>query len=618
MRENIAQKTWVKLAFISVIVGAVVLWQTAYWSRQITLDQIGERSEHTLNLIVQALRGDLSKIRYLPQVLGANEDFKAALRGHASETSLRSINEELERINGIAGALDTYLMNAQGLTVAASNWASDTTFIGKNFSYRPYFRAAMEGRLGRYFAIGTTSGERGYYFSYPVRDHGDVIGAVVVKIQVKHHENSWKAQDHEVIAVDQNGVVFLSSEPDWRFHTLSPLADNVAAQLKTSKRYRNETLMPLVFTPKDAAIVDGSLVTITTNKTSGRSQEKFLIQEQVMADADLRIILLARTGQITSNVRFAMAMATALLACIFLAAFAVYQRRRRLADRIAVQEESNAQLEQRVLERTNALTNVNAELQNEVCERKRAEEEVRKTQVTLLQTAKLAALGQMSAGLSHELNQPLAAIRSYADNAREFIDRKRTDTAKKNLKGIAELTERMARIIRNLRTYAREETIELRPTPLGAVLAESLILMDQRIRSEGVTIRKNLPDAEISVIAGDVRLQQVFVNLISNALDAMHDSPVREIHIIVTLEGEDVVIVVRDTGSGIEEDQIINVFDPFYSSKEVGQGMGLGLSITFGLIDQFGGTIEARNAADGGATFTLRLKRANVTREAIA
>jgi len=337
-----------------------------------------------------------------------------------------------------------------------------------------------------------------------------------------------------------------------------------------------------------------------------------------MAEADWRVILLLRTSHVQPQVRQAMIIAAGLLISILLAVMAIYQRRQRLAERNSLQEKAKSQLEDRVRERTNELTEANIELQKEISERKRTESELQETQATLVQATKLAALGQMSAGLSHELNQPLAAIRSYADNAREFLDRDRQDTTKKNLLGISELTDRMARIIKNLRTYAREETIELRPTSLESALDESLTLMGQRIRSEGAQVIKNFQGDDISVLGGDVRLQQIFVNLLTNALDAMRDSPTKEIDIDVSSSGEDVIVEIRDTGPGIGDDQIVNVFDPFYSTKEVGQGMGLGLSITFGLVNQFGGTINAGNVSDGGAVFTLVLKRADVAKEAIA
>ncbi len=605
------------LVFAGVFVSALVLWQTAYWTRQIALDQISERGHNTLSLVIQTLRGDLEKFRYMPKMLTENKDFHAALNGTLSETDLQSVNEELERINNISGAMDIYLMDATGLTIAASNWVSEKTFIGKNFNYRPYFTEAMEGRLGRYFALGTKSGTRGYYFAYPVWGNSTVIGVVVVKVQMEHHEDRWQGRDQEIIVVDQDGVLFLSSKPEWRFKTLAPLTTERVAQLRDSRRYGKQTLSALSVVPAGDMVRNEELISIANDTTSkSKNGEQFLVLEDTMVDTTWRIILLARTGRIDAAANVAMAVATVLLISILLALTALYQRRRRLAERIIVQEEANAQLENRVRERTNALTEMNVEMQGEITERKRAEEEVRKTQATLVQAGKLAALGQMSAGLSHELNQPLAAIRSYADNAQTYIARDQTKTASENLKGISELIDRMARIIRNLRTYARDETIELRPTSLGAVLDESLVLMGQRSALEEINVIKSLPDENVVVMAGDVRLQQVFVNLISNAFDAMKYSSTKNLHIDVTQDNNNALITFRDSGPGIECSQNHDVFDPFYSTKEVGQGMGLGLSITFGLVNQFGGDISVRNAPEGGALFDLRLKRAEPIQEA--
>ena len=214
----------------------------------------------------------------------------------------------------------------------------------------------------------------------------------------------------------------------------------------------------------------------------------------------------------------------------------------------------------------------------------------------------------MSAGISHELNQPLAAVRTYADNARAFLERGQADMAKSNLSGISELTEGMAFIIRNLRTYARDEMVEAKPTSVVAALRAALGLLEARITSENVTIVESLPDGEeVMAMAGDVRLQQVFVNIISNALDALRDATTKEIHIAVEDSKNRVKVRIRDSGPGIRTEDLTDIFDPFVSTKSVGSGMGLGLSISDSIIRQFRGTIEAENAQDGGAEFTITL-----------
>ncbi len=605
------KKITVALLLFLAGIAALVLWQTAYWVRHFSLNQVGEQSRNTLNLIVENLRGDLDKYRYLPQVLAANPLFRSVLAGPRTPEEIAPVNLELERINAISGALDTYLMDNTGLTIAASNWSSDKPFVGNNFSYRPYFKTAMHGSLGRYFALGTTSGERGYYFAFPIRDGEKIPGVLVVKLDIGRHELGWRTRDHEIVVADDQGVIFLSSNAYWRFTTLAPLSQEARITLKNVRRYVGQDLLPLGLQTEGRAGVNGTPVTVAaTAGTQGLVREDFLMQEVEMTEAGWRVLLLARTDHVRTQVRIGLAVAAVCLASVVLGATAVYQRRRRVSERIALQEQVNVELEQRVRERTNELTEANIELQREISVRERAQEEAHKAQAGLVQATKLAALGQMSAGLSHELNQPLAAIRSYADNAIGFLDRGRPDTASQNLAGIAELTERMARIIRNLRTYAREEPLDLRPTSLRDAMAESVALLQSRIDAEGVAIELRMPDRDPEVLAGAVRLQQVFLNLFSNALDAMQEQQEKTIFIDVDAQGPAVTIRIRDTGPGISAASISSVFDPFYSTKEVGKGMGLGLSITFGLVNQFGGSIAAANAPGGGAVFTIRLRRA--------
>ncbi len=606
----------VLLLAAGMAVCGLILWQTAYWARQFALDQIRERGVHTISLLVENLRGELAKFQYQPKLLSENPLFHKVLKGEASPQDLTRLNLELERVNNVSGALDTYLMNAAGLTVAASNYASPRTFIGRNYSYRPYFQQAMEGRLGRYFALGTVSGERGYYFAAPVSESGSILGVIVVKVRVGHLEPAWRTADHEVAVVDDHGVIFLSSSPDWRFRTLSALPADTMRQLDLARKYGTEPLRPLHISSRTEQFDGTQILKIAQHATpedtgtAPRGADRsYLVQSADMLEAGWTVMLFSRTDAVGGQITAAIAIAGFMLASLLLAGANLYQRRRRLAERIAVQESARAELEARVTERTDELTSANIKLTNEVGERRRAEAELRRTQADLVQASKLAALGQMSAGLSHELNQPLAAIRSYADNARAFLDRDKPAIAKKNLSGISELTERMARIIKNLRTYARDEQITLRPTPVTAALHEALALLDQRIRSENILVHTSLPAAEVHIAGGAVRLQQVFVNLISNALDAMADSADKTLEIRVETGQDQVAVTVVDTGPGIDEEQIGSIFDPFFSTKDVGKGMGLGLSITYGIVKQFGGGIQARNGTDHGAEFTLTFPR---------
>jgi two-component system C4-dicarboxylate transport sensor histidine kinase DctB len=260
-----------------------------------------------------------------------------------------------------------------------------------------------------------------------------------------------------------------------------------------------------------------------------------------------------------------------------------------------------------VAERTRALSQTNAQLRREVAEREEAEAALKRAQADLVRAGKLTALGQMSAGISHELNQPLMAIQSFAENARQFIDRGQTEVAAGNLARISDLARRMGRIIRNLRAFARQESEPAARVDIVKTLEAAVELTQARLGRDGITLNWTPPEDQIWVRGGEVRLSQVFVNLVTNAADAMIGSESPEITIRIRQVERSVTVDVLDTGPGIDDPE--KIFDPFYSTKEVGasEGMGLGLSISYGMVQSFGGDIHGRNRAEGGAVFTVTL-----------
>lgn len=616
-------------ALSAMLLLAATLVPVMHWTRARALADLADSSAHVLTLVAETLSGELAKHQSTPLLLSHNPRLVRIVTRAASPEEMTETNEELARLARVTEASDIYLMNTAGLTVAASNYDQTRSFVGQNFSFRPYFIEAMKGRLGRYFALGTTSGERGYYFAHPIFDGRYVVGVAVVKVQVGQLEAAWRASDHEIMVVDEDGVIFLSSQPHWVMRTLTPLSEEARERISMQRRYDGRLLKPLA---QDGTAVDSIGRLITLERPAGAtdtgvapsetqavpgllSKTEYLMQSRAMPDAGWTIHILANTRSVSRQVNAAIALTLATLAALTLAAIAIYQHRRRVAERLQIQASVNAELEHRVALRTDELTRANRQLEAEVTERRRTENELRQTQSELVQASKLAALGQMSAGLSHELNQPLAAIRSYADNARKFMERERYETANANLGLIVELTERMARIIRHLRTYARKEPTTVKPTLVLRAIEESIALLNRRIDASGATIHVEVPEPGVQAIAGEVRLQQVMVNLISNSLDAMADSAEKQLTIRVVEDAEAVAIAVADTGPGIPPESMASVFDPFFTTKEVGAGLGLGLSITYGIVQQFGGTITARNGEHVGAVFEVRLLPARTQAE---
>lgn len=592
-----------------IAMGGLALWQTGYWARSFVLSDIRERSGDILNLVVENLRGELAKFQYQPSLLAFDPAFERALSDDASADDVMRANGQLVRFNDISGAAATFLLDRSGRTVAASNWDSADSFVGRGFSYRPYFHQAMQGSLGRDFAVEPETGERSYYFAHPVRIRSRTLGAVVVKIAIDRLEPSWLSSDNTILVVDRDGVVFLSTHPDWRFRSLAPLPQAARNRLTLSRRYGTREIASIPVTERATAgflsIEDTPWHGVGTARTVPTTT--YLVQSKEMNEAGWRVLILSNTASVDQQVKIWSAIVTIIIVSLLLLAANIYQRRRRYSERLALQEAAKAQLEGQVAARTTDLTEANAHLRSEIAERHKTETQLRQTQAELVQATKLAALGQMSAGLSHELNQPLTAIRSYSDNARTFLDRDQVEPARSNLKGISELTERMGKIIKNLRTYARNEPVTLRSVSVNQAVAESLALLDARIKAESVDVSVELPETDPIVTAGAVRLQQVLVNLISNALDAVQKTSEKRLFLSVEATASDVSITVRDTGSGIVQEDIDKLFDPFFSTKDVGEGMGLGLSITYGIIKQFGGEISAANHPEGGASFTVTL-----------
>ena len=607
------QRSLAALGVAFLCVTGLALWQTGYWVRSFVLSDIAQRSESFLNLVAGNVRGELAKFQYQPRLLAYDPLLAQALSHDASAADVVRANEILTRSNDVSGASATFLLDNSGRAVAASDAQSPAGFLGRNVSYRPYFEQAMLGSLGRDFAFDPLTGERSYYFAHPIRLESKILGAVALKIPIDLLEPGWSSADHKILVVDRDGIVFLSSHPEWRFHSMAPLPEQTRNRLVLSRTYGARDIPPLPVLGR----TDDSLITVLNTpwpRNTGRDpgeKTTYLVRSASLNEIGWRVLILSDTKDVGQQINIWSAIVAFMMASILLFAANIYQRRRRYTERLALQDVAKEELEAKVEARTADLTEANAQLRSQISERQKTETQLRQTQAELVQATKMAALGQMSAGLSHELNQPLAAIRSYADNARTFLDRNQTSSASKNLTSISELTERMGRIIKNLRTYSRDEPVALRAVSATEAISQAQSLLQSRIRAENVAVEIDAPDRNLIVIGGSVRLQQVLINLISNALDAMRDTDDKKLIITATEMGQTVEISVRDNGPGIPDENLDKLFDPFFSTKEVGEGMGLGLSITFGIVRQFGGEMSAANHPDGGAEFTVQLSRAD-------
>lgn len=585
--------------------------------------RLASDGERQLDLHAAQLAGQLARYDYLPEVLSTDVRLAELLRAPDDAARTTDLNRMFERIAAISGAADIYLMDADGLTIAASNWRSERTFIGRFFHYRPYFQQAMTGRPGRYYALGSTSGLRGYYFAHPIGTRDDVLGAVVVKVDMSNAETHLADPRREVLVTDPDGVVFISTRPAWRFKTLTALTDEERRRLRESLRYPGVTFAPLPI-EMTASVAPTQVWTVPRPAQNNAAVPvvRYLAQQLPMPKAGWTMHLLTPMSLLNARVLEVVAVVGAACLTLFSLALGLWQRHERRQERALFDQRASEalrrahdDLEHRVEQRTADLIRSNQRLSKEIDERRRTEAELRQTQGELIQAAKLATLGQLSAGINHELNQPMAAIRSYADNGRALLAKGRFDDVAWNLQQIADLIGRMGRIAARLKIFARKSTGRVGPVAVDAVIDTALAVLAPRIRRTDAKLELLRPAPSLCLRGDENLVQQVLVNLLGNALQAIDGQPRRLVRVSAGFSTEiadgaqarQVMLAVEDTGPGIAGEHLERIFDAFFTTKEGSEGLGLGLTISKRIIEDLDGTLVAGPSPLGGARFTIRL-----------
>jgi len=574
------------LAAAAAIVMVAALAGYLSWQNSIAAQR--EALSHRLALYSATLNAELERFEALPYVLSINPKLQRLLADTANPVLTAEINRYLETINSEAGSAMLYVMNADGTTLASSNWASSTSFIGNNYRFRPYFREARAGGTGRFFAVGATTQLPGVFIARPVRLGGDIVGVVAVKVHLDSMESAWGQGGERVLVSDDNGVVTMASAPAWKFATLSALPTGVRQRLAQTRQYYTSPLLPLPFAWRDRERV-------------AIGDHDYLVVSRAVGRLNWQMRLMGDLAEARSRAWLSTAVTGLALLALTLAALYARLRLKRLRERLAAQ----LTLERTVAERTAELASANLRLQAEINDKRQAETALREAQAALIQSSKLTALGRMATGIAHELNQPLAALRSFADNTRQYLSLGRTQQADANLERIIAQTDKLGAMTAELKLFATRRPVRghcdlvvLRPT-LDAALAPRLAAARARLCWD---MPQPCP-LPLEALAAE----QIVGNLVSNAADALGDAAQRDIRLHVRHHEGEVLLQVSDSGPGLPPDNPARVFEPFYSTKSYGNGLGLGLAIVAGIVRDAGGDISASNLATGGACFSVRL-----------
>ena len=566
-REATISVSWrVRLAVALLLVFAVV---TISITNKLLTDRFTESTRNRAELRIALYSGNLlAELRQnaiVPQLLSRDPALIEALTRSDYSLSTQRLISFVEEI----GAASLMLYDIDGRTVAAT----DRNRLGASHRQEAYFVDALRSNSTVFSVIPRDTGGYRFFYSRRIHEAGTNLGVIAAEVDLQRFERAWAGISDAVIVTDSTGDIIMATEPRWRGLTESEALSNQTPQSaieRAIKATADWTALPADAYLQGEAVMRlssripfrGWRITSYTTYASVREKVNGVLALEVMGFA----ILLALT---------------------------FYALSRRTAGRAALFQRESAELRA-----------LNAALQREVAERKRVQQTLAVAEQTLEQSSKLAALGEMSAAVSHELNQPLAAMKTYLAGARLLMQRNRLEEALASFGRIDDLIERMGAITRQLKSYARKGQQQFSPFDMEEALGSALSMMEPQLRQRQVQINRILPSNPVQVMGDRMRIEQVLVNLLRNALDATKSERNPTVEIILSA-GETATLTVRDNGPGIED--LDSLFEPFYTTKQPGDGVGLGLAISSGIVSDLGGRLTARNGQHGGAVFEMQL-----------
>lgn len=559
---------WLRIFVVGfLIAGIVLIFGTNHFLTQRFTETTRSEGQLTAALYSGNLVSRLERQSLVPLLLARDSVLISDLQ---SKDYTRTSQRLIELSNEIrAASID--LLDIEGTVVAAS----ERRGLGSNLANQEYFVSALRetGTVFTTTGLADSDAKPGFQYARKVTSNGITLGIVVVHIDLLPLEESWRRRSDKIAVTNSEDIVVLATNPFWRQKSLTSLVGGVSDANALDK-----------ITQTERSTAEANPDVMLDGKLHFRSEAKPVFR-------GWRLTYFSNFDGVRSRVYAYIALEIMVLALLL--AGLLYALNKRLQRKARQITQESLQLRQ-----------LNTRLSVEIDERRRVERDLQSAEQSLEQASKLAALGQMSAAISHELNQPLAAMKTYLAGARLLLKRDRKDEALSSFHRIDDLIERMGSITRQLKSFARKGSDNPTPVDMRDAVDGSLAMMSPQLRDSRIEIRKVLPVQHVMVSADPVRLDQVIVNLLRNAFDAVENEPDPMIEIMVT-EGSQATLTVRDNGTGIESPE--SLFEPFYTTKAPGVGVGLGLAISAGIAAELGGHLSARNAPTKGAIFELEL-----------
>lgn len=566
--------------------------------------ELARQTDAAAILHAAVLRSELEKHRSLPIALASDPDIVRLLSA-PDGPHLDRVNRKLEDLATQARAAVIYAIDLHGVGQAASNWMLPTSFVGSDYSFRPYFRNALRHGQAEFFALGTVSGRPGLYLARRVNDpQGRAVGVVVVKVEFDALEAEWRASGEPAYVVDSSGVTLITSAPEWRFRT-SRLLHGGGDGPASADQAEGARSLPFA-TPAEGP------PRLIEARIAGADERLWMHAQVETSTPGWTLHLLAPSrGAVDAAIANARVLGVMIITLITGFVGLLLRRRQRAVQRARRDVEMRLQLEHSIDERTQELQQANAALSRQIEERLRAEASRELLRDQLVQASKLAVLGQIAAGVAHEINQPVAAIQTQAETATIYLDRGEEDAAqlpkvRQALSRIADLTQRIGAITHELRGFSRKAESRLEAVRMDDAIDGALLLVGGRLRQGGIRLIRS-GDGDVAAYADGVRLEQVIINLMQNAADALDDAENPTITVTVRSKARRVIMTVSDNGPGIPPDIRASLFIPFTTSRP--QGLGLGLIICRDIVASFGGELKL-GASRRGAAFVVSLRNA--------